>query len=667
MKTKQRTIKRMLMLWVSLVMAAAMLLLSVGVLAISVARLTSDSEKLLQTDASVAAGKIDEWFASEKTMTEGVALSVAGVAETTGLTEAQVQHIVSGFGAGRNNLLNLYVGTTDKMFIQSDPNATTPEGYDPTARGWYKAAQEAQTTVVTDPYMDVLIGGMCVTVASPIYVDNKLIAVVGADYTLDTIDEAVSAASTGNGEYGFLIDSSGNFVSHPNADYLPGEDKAIALSDVLPKIATVAQNPGGKVITEKDYNGVKSMFASCDVDSCGWTFITAVPNGVVLSTLTTLIVTCIFFLAASIAAVIISLSILIKKQLSPVDELKVFIKEKMLSDNDAKEFKTESEEIRYLIDTLMDQFVDTIRRTKKESVYIAEKMSNANGKIGQMNDNIATISAAMQETGANIETQTNSIQSIGSTCSSVSASIESLAEEAGTMAERAKDTHAEVGKMVPTVIDNKNNAVRIAKESREKLEKAIEGAKIIEEIQTVSNAIQSIAGQTNLLALNASIEAARAGEAGRGFAVVASEIGQLSQSTNNEIEKVNDLTGRVMANVDQLSKESISVLEFINSTVMKDYESLETMAGQYMEDAEYYARVSSKIGTSSKDISASIRQVSGTLEEIAKSQDEVNVAVRSVNDNLVEITSASETVSGEAGEVVESISSLKNTVDTFTV
>ncbi len=667
MKTKQRTIKRMLMLWVSLVMAAAMLLLSVGVLAISVARLTSDSEKLLQTDASVAAGKIDEWFASEKTMTEGVALSVAGVAETTGLTEAQVQHIVSGFGAGRNNLLNLYVGTTDKMFIQSDPNATTPEGYDPTARGWYKAAQEAQTTVVTDPYMDVLIGGMCVTVASPIYVDNKLIAVVGADYTLDTIDEAVSAASTGNGEYGFLIDSSGNFVSHPNADYLPGEDKAIALSDVLPKIATVAQNPGGKVITEKDYNGVKSMFASCDVDSCGWTFITAVPKGVVLSTLTTLIVTCIFFLAASIAAVIISLSILIKKQLSPVDELKVFIKEKMLSDNDAKEFKTESEEIRYLIDTLMDQFVDTIRRTKKESVYIAEKMSNANGKIGQMNDNIATISAAMQETGANIETQTNSIQSIGSTCSSVSASIESLAEEAGTMAERAKDTHAEVGKMVPTVIDNKNNAVRIAKESREKLEKAIEGAKIIEEIQTVSNAIQSIAGQTNLLALNASIEAARAGEAGRGFAVVASEIGQLSQSTNNEIEKVNDLTGRVMANVDQLSKESISVLEFINSTVMKDYESLETMAGQYMEDAEYYARVSSKIGTSSKDISASIRQVSGTLEEIAKSQDEVNVAVRSVNDNLVEITSASETVSGEAGEVVESISSLKNTVDTFTV
>jgi methyl-accepting chemotaxis protein len=515
--------------------------------------------------------------------------------------------------------------------------------------------------------MDVLIGGMCVTVASPIYVDNKLIAVVGADYTLDTIDEAVSAASTGNGEYGFLIDSSGNFVSHPNADYLPGEDKAIALSDVLPKIATVAQNPGGKVITEKDYNGVKSMFASCDVDSCGWTFITAVPKGVVLSTLTTLIVTCIFFLAASIAAVIISLSILIKKQLSPVDELKVFIKEKMLSDNDAKEFKTESEEIRYLIDTLMDQFVDTIRRTKKESVYIAEKMSNANGKIGQMNDNIATISAAMQETGANIETQTNSIQSIGSTCSSVSASIESLAEEAGTMAERAKDTHAEVGKMVPTVIDNKNNAVRVAKESREKLEKAIEGAKIIEEIQTVSNAIQSIAGQTNLLALNASIEAARAGEAGRGFAVVASEIGQLSQSTNNEIEKVNDLTGRVMANVDQLSKESISVLEFINSTVMKDYESLETMAGQYMEDAEYYARVSSKIGTSSKDISASIRQVSGTLEEIAKSQDEVNVAVRSVNDNLVEITSASETVSGEAGEVVESISSLKNTVDTFTV
>lgn len=667
MKSGQKTIKRMLMLWVSVVMAAAMILLSMGVVAISANRLTSDAERLLQTDAAVAAGKIDEWFASEKTMTEGVALSVAGVAETTGLTQAQIQHIVSGFGAGRNNLLNLYVGTADKMFIQSDPNATTPEGYDPTARGWYKSAQEAQTTIVTDPYMDVLIGGMCVTVASPIYVDNKLIAVVGADYTLDTINEAVNAASGGNGEYGFLVDSSNNFVVHPNPDYLPGEDTAIALDSVMPKLASMSQNPGGKVITEKDYNGVKSMFASSEVATCGWTLVTVVPRSEVLSSLFTLVLTCAFFLIASIVAVFFALSVLIKKQLSPVDELKIFIKEKMLSDNDNKEFKTESEEIRYLIDTLMDQFVNAIKRTKKESVYIAEKMSNANGKIGQMNNNIATISAAMQETGANIETQTNSIQTIGATCSDVSASIEALAEEAGTMAVRAKDTQMEVGKMVPTVIDNKNNAVRIAKESREKLEKAIEGAKIIEEIQTVSNAIQSIAGQTNLLALNASIEAARAGEAGRGFAVVASEIGQLSQSTNSEIEKVNSLTDRVMANVDQLSKESMNVLEFIGTTVMKDYESLETMAGQYMDDAEYYAKVSGKIGTSSKDISASIRQVSGTLEEIAKSQDEVNVAVRSVNDNLVEITSASETVSGEAGEVVESISSLKNTVDTFTV
>lgn len=62
-------------------------------------------------------------------------------------------------------------------------------------------------------------------------------------------------------------------------------------------------------------------------------------------------------------------------------------------------------------------------------------------------------------------------------------------------------------------------------------------------IESVLQAIASIARQTNLLALNASIEAAKAGEQGRGFAVVADEVRMLAGSTSaaaNEIGQMID-------------------------------------------------------------------------------------------------------------------------------
>ena len=664
---KQSTIKNVLVISVCTVIEIAMILLGVAAVYISGNSLMTVSERLLTANSKVAAGRIDEWFASEKTMAEGVALSVAGVAETSGDSTEQLQRIAREFASGRDNLLNLYIGTENKQFIQSAPNATTPEGYDPTARGWYIAAKEKKGTIVTDPYMDVLIGGMCVTVASPVYVNGELYAVVGADYTLDSINDVVTAAATSEGEYGFLLDSSGNFIAHPNQEYLPGEDKAVALSSVLPQLGEMTTGKGGDVITAKDYNGVSSMFSSAMVESCGWVFVSAIPKNLVTSSLNQLIFTCVFYLVICVIVVLLVMNYLIRKQLASIEELKAFIKEKMLSGEEVKDFKYESEEIRYLIDILKGQFLDTIRKTKEESVRIADRMTSANGQIGQMSENITSITAAMQQTGANIENQTTNIGIIGNTCNEVSGAVSSLAGDAQDMAQKAKETQKKVDQMVPEMIENKNHAVRMAAQSRERLENAIEEAKVIGEIKAVSDAIRSIAGQTNLLALNASIEAARAGEAGRGFAVVATEIGQLSNSTNDEIEKVNELTARVMTSVEQLSKESMNVLDFIGTTVMKDYEGLERLADSYREDTEYYNRVSQEIGSSTEEISASIEEITGTLADIGQSQEELNSAVQEVNCNLQEISSAGESVANEASEVMESISELKGTVDTFSV
>ena len=662
-----KTIRGTLVFFVCVINIIAMLVLSLVVIMISGNTIMSRSKQNLAKDARLSAEKINEWFASEKTMTEGVALSVTDLAASSGISDNMMQAIVDSFGDGRENLLNLYIGTENKNFVQSNTEASIPEGYDPTARGWYIKAKDEGHTVVTDPYMDVLVGGMCVTVASPVYSGNQLIAVVGADYTLDTINSAVEAVETENGKYGFLLDSSGNFICHPNEEYLPGEDKAIALGQAMPQLSSLLGGSGTPILTAKDYNGKTSLFASENVDSCGWILVTSIQRSVINEPIFKMVIISLICLLVCVALLVIVIGVIVKKQLAPVDELKIFIKEKMVSDSDMKSFDSEADEINYYIVILKDQFIETIKKTRSESEYIQEKMSEASGQIGTMSENITTISAAMQETGANIESQTNNISVIGTTCSDVADSVDSLAQDAQNMVTKANETQEQVVRMVPEMIENKDHAVRVAEESREKLEAAIEGAKVIMEIKSVSESIQAIAGQTNLLALNASIEAARAGEAGKGFAVVATEIGQLSQSTAQEIDKVNEITTRVMKNVEELSKESMDVLEFINTTVLKDYEGLQQLAENYRDDTEYYARVSQEIGASTEEISASIQQITGTLDEIGKSQEELNMSVRSVNDNLQEIAEAGESVSIEADEVEKSIFELKNTVGSFSV
>ena len=144
-----------------------------------------------------------------------------------------------------------------------------------------------------------------------------------------------------------------------------------------------------------------------------------------------------------------------------------------------------------------------------------------------------------------------------------------------------------------------------------------------------------IANQTNLLALNASIEAARAGDAGRGFAVVANEINSLSVTTGNEIDKVNTLISEVMANIKRMSEVSEQIIRFLNENVLPDYDNLETLANNYMDDANYYS--------------------------------EISVAVHDISGNMQNITVSSENVSDETKDVMESIGTLQDTTGRFNV
>lgn len=455
----------------------------------------------------------------------------------------------------------------------------------------------------------------------------------------------------------FIVDSGSKNVYHYNTSFSDNANLAQELNADF-------TNPD---VFSFEEDGETMRATSSRMEKNGWRVVACIPQ----STIDSLI----FKYSgrpAVIGAVIaiiggIALNGAIRRRLASVTELKEFIRDKIVGSAATQKFKNEPAENKFLINELQDKFLVTIEKTREESQVIFTKVTDTSSRMSDINQNISNIGDTMEATGASVQAQTTSIADINNSCQDVSAAVEMLSEETQSMAEKAADIIEKVGAIVPEIISGKNNAVRMTRESRQRLAEALENTKVIEQIVDVSAAISNISEQTSLLALNASIEAARAGEAGRGFAVVADEISILSNTTSDEISKVNELTEKVTESVHALSDECNSILQFLDSVVLRDYDKLESLAGRYQEDASFYAETSSSLGAGTQELNASIQNITTVLNSISESQKSLNTAVLNANDNLQKISFASDSVSSETSDVLSSVSSLINLVDRFDI
>ena len=530
---------------------------------------------------------------------------------------------------------------------------------DPTTRGWWIDAVEKGDLIYTEPYTDFATGQMVVSIAAPFKMDGGQ-AVILADITIDSLIEMVKSAGRDESVQTFLLAGDNSVITHENAEYLPKEEGNTILTDVL------SIDLGREDVSSfQDYDGISKYYVVRQIESTGWRLGVMQATSVISDQIRNNLIVPLAVDLMLLLVFIVLLNITVRRMLEPLTAMKTFIREKVIGAKNCKVEKNEVKEISYLIEELENRVISTIHKTQQETGRIQEMISGTESHVSDMNGNIMEISAIMEETGANVTMQTTSISEIDENCQDVAKAMDELAKNTQTITERANEIIARVERMVPEVLEDKKNAMAITLDSRKSLEAAIEETKVIEEIVEVSAAISAIADQTNLLALNASIEAARAGEAGRGFAVVADEIKQLSNTTGNEIDKVNTLVDKVMASVKKLADASNKIVSFLDDVVLKDYDKLEMLAGSYKEDAAYYVEVSSVLGAHTEELHTSITNINQILNTIDVSQKELDGAVQSVNENLQIITNVSENVAAETKDVMQSITSLQSTMEQF--
>ncbi|MCF5632379.1 chemotaxis protein, partial [Pseudomonas syringae] len=109
-----------------------------------------------------------------------------------------------------------YVGDSKGTFTQR-PDVAMPAGYDPRQRPWYKSTVDAGKTILSAPYL-ASVGGLVVTIASPVKTDGQVSGVVGGDLSLDTLVKIINSVEFGGLGYAFLVSGDGQIIVSPDKD-----------------------------------------------------------------------------------------------------------------------------------------------------------------------------------------------------------------------------------------------------------------------------------------------------------------------------------------------------------------------------------------------------------------------------------------------------------------
>ena len=184
-----------------------------------------------------------------------------------------------------------------------------------------------------------------------------------------------------------------------------------------------------------------------------------------------------------------------------------------------------------------------------------------------------------------------------------------------------------------TAVYGRENTNKMVGEIRGMLNASIKNSQKVGRISSLTEDILNISGQTNLLALNASIEAARAGDAGKGFAVVAEEIRMLAEQSKVAANNIQDISHLVIQAVEALASDAGGMLEFVDSTVLRDYASFEQIAQNYREDCTYLEGMLSDFSDKAGGLRHTMDMMKGGMNDIAAAVEQSAQGVSSVADS----------------------------------
>ena len=487
--------------------------------------------------------------------------------------------------------------------------------------GWYYLPVQAKTAIWMSPYMNENINIYMISYVVPLFAeDGTSIGIVGMDIDFSQITDLVDETKVYQSGYAFLTDASAAVMYHKNADE---GTKLSNLDSSLSKSEDFIGDDGNQGKTmDYSYKNVNKKFAFYNLDN-GMKLVLTAPVSEIyaeaygLAKLIMIAMIVVFVLSAVIGVIIGT------GMTRPIRQLTAVIEQTAELDfrptKEGGKLRKQKDEIGnmatkiHIMRKKLREMMGDLQQTQQVLEGNAEDLNHLmKQNSAYAEDNSAAtqnLAAGMEETSANAA---HIVESVGIMRES-SDNIQRLAEDgeknSGQIQERA-------GEMERISTESRHKTDQMYAVMKQKTDAAVEQAKSVQKINALTDNIKQISSQTNLLALNANIEAARAGEAGRGFAVVASEIGDLATQTLDTVSTIDEIVGEVNSSVSNMTECLTTIMEFLEQTVLGDYEHFAQVGEQYHADADTFQQIMQQTKEAVDALEQHIGEISSTVSEI---------------------------------------------------